>query len=136
MIPAEVGLAYCNKLFFLEKQFRDLTPEERKDRRQETEMQVWESFYAFLFYNIILANLTGMGKHALKQSAMNRQPFSRRKLKYFLAQQLRYSCGHNIRFLGIVLNFCTISTLLLIALNAFLRFINTDFSLDMFLGSI
>ena len=48
MIPAEVGLAYCNKLFFLEKQFRDLTPEERKDRRQETEMQVWESFYAWL----------------------------------------------------------------------------------------
>ena len=45
MIPAEVGLAYCNKLFFLEKQFRDLTPEERKDRRQETEMPVWESFY-------------------------------------------------------------------------------------------
>ena len=25
MIPAEVGLAYCNKLFFFEKQFRDLT---------------------------------------------------------------------------------------------------------------
>ena len=48
MIPAEVGLAYCNKLFFLEKQFRDLTPEERKDRRQETEMPVWESFYAWL----------------------------------------------------------------------------------------
>ena len=48
MIPAEVGLAYCNKLFFLEKQFRDLTPEERKDRRQETEMQAWESFYAWL----------------------------------------------------------------------------------------
>ena len=48
MIPAEVGLAYCNKLSFLEKQFRDLTPEERKDRRQETEMPVWESFYAWL----------------------------------------------------------------------------------------
>ena len=28
--------------------FRDLTPEERKDRRQETEMPVWESFYAWL----------------------------------------------------------------------------------------
>ena len=40
MIPAEVGLAYCNKLFFLEKQFRDLTPEERKDRRLETEVPV------------------------------------------------------------------------------------------------
>ncbi len=48
MIPAEVGLAYCNKLFFLEKQFRDLTPEERKDRRLETEVPVWESFYAWL----------------------------------------------------------------------------------------
>ena len=40
MIPAEVGLAYCNKLFFLEKQFRDLT--------LETEVPVWESFYAWL----------------------------------------------------------------------------------------
>ena len=48
MIPAEVGLAYCNKLFFFEKQFRDLTPEERKDRRLETEVPVWESFYAWL----------------------------------------------------------------------------------------
>ena len=48
MIPAEVGLAYCNKLFFLEKLFRDLTPEERKDRRLETEVPVWESFYAWL----------------------------------------------------------------------------------------
>ena len=52
MIPAEVGLANCNKLFFLEKQFRDLTPEERKDRRQETEMPVWESFYAWLEYSV------------------------------------------------------------------------------------
>ena len=33
---------------FLEKQFRDLTPEERKDRRLETEVPVWESFYAWL----------------------------------------------------------------------------------------
>ena len=48
LIPAEVGLAYCNKLFFLEKQFRDLTPEERKDRRLEIEVPVWESFYAWL----------------------------------------------------------------------------------------
>ena len=48
MIPAEVGLAYCNKLFFLEKLFRDLTPEERKDRRLETEVPVWENFYAWL----------------------------------------------------------------------------------------
>ena len=40
MIPAEVGLAYCNKLFFLEKLFRDLTLEERKDRRPETEVPV------------------------------------------------------------------------------------------------
>ena len=37
-----------NKLFFLEKLFRDLTSEERKDRRLETEVPVWESFYAWL----------------------------------------------------------------------------------------
>ncbi len=41
-------IQYCNKLFFLEKQFRDLTPEERKDRCLETEVPVWESFYAWL----------------------------------------------------------------------------------------
>ena len=44
--------------------------------------------------------------------------------------------SYNIRFLGIVLNIRAISTLLVIALNAFLHFINTDFSFDMFLGSI
>lgn len=40
MIPAEVDLAYCNKLFFLKNQFRGLTPEERKDKRLETEVPV------------------------------------------------------------------------------------------------
>ena len=43
MIPAEVGLACCNKLFFLEKLFRDLTSgRAKKDRRLETEVPVWE----------------------------------------------------------------------------------------------
>ena len=39
--------------------------------------------YPFLFHNIIPAGLTGMDEYIFKQSTVNRQPFSRRKLKRF-----------------------------------------------------
>lgn len=48
MIPAEVGLAYCNKLFFIEKGLRDLSPEERKNKRLELETPVWDDFYQWV----------------------------------------------------------------------------------------
>ena len=43
-IPAEIGVAYCNKLFYLEREFKELSPEERKTKRIEQEVPVWNSF--------------------------------------------------------------------------------------------
>ena len=43
-IPAEIGVAYCNKLFYLERTFKDLTPDERKAKRLEQETPVWDGF--------------------------------------------------------------------------------------------
>lgn len=47
-IPAEIGVAYCNKLFYLEREFKDLSFEERKQKRLEQEVPVWEHFFAWL----------------------------------------------------------------------------------------
>lgn len=47
-IPAEIGVAYCNKLFYLEREFKDLSPEERKIKRLEQEVPVWEKFFGWL----------------------------------------------------------------------------------------
>jgi len=47
-IPAEVGLAYCNRLFFLERKLKDLSPGERKQRREEQEKPVWEGFWKWV----------------------------------------------------------------------------------------
>lgn len=48
IIPAEVGLAYCNKLFFIERQIKDLPAEERKLQRQEREIPVWDDFWKWI----------------------------------------------------------------------------------------
>jgi len=45
MIPAEVGLIYCNQLFFIEKGLKGMAPEERKLKRQELEVPVWKDFW-------------------------------------------------------------------------------------------
>ncbi|MGN0267236.1 MAG: IS66 family transposase [Lachnospiraceae bacterium] len=47
-IPAEIGVAYFNKLFYLEREFKDLDPEERKTKRIEQEVPVWDNFFAWL----------------------------------------------------------------------------------------
>nr|WP_308624519.1 IS66 family transposase [uncultured Eisenbergiella sp.] len=47
-IPAEIGVAYCNKLFYLEREFKDLSPEERKAKRFEQEVPVWDNFWKWL----------------------------------------------------------------------------------------
>ena len=47
-IPAEIGVAYCNKLFYLEREFKDLSFEERKAKRLEQEVPIWEHFYDWL----------------------------------------------------------------------------------------
>lgn len=47
-IPAEIGVAYCNKLFYLEREFKDLSFEERKAKRQEQEVPIWDRFCNWL----------------------------------------------------------------------------------------
>ena len=46
-LPAEVCFAYCNKIFFLERQYKDMKPEERKQGKHSclTECFLW-NFYA------------------------------------------------------------------------------------------
>lgn len=48
LLPAEIGLMYCNKLFYLERTLKDLKPEERKQQRLELEQPVWEQFWNWL----------------------------------------------------------------------------------------
>ncbi|MBR5317531.1 MAG: IS66 family transposase [Lachnospiraceae bacterium] len=47
-IPAEIGVAYFNKLFYLEREFKDLSPKERQAKRMEQEVPVWENFFTWL----------------------------------------------------------------------------------------
>ena len=47
-IPAEIGVAYFNKLFYLEREFKDLSPKERQAKRMEQEVPVWENFFIWL----------------------------------------------------------------------------------------
>ena len=47
-IPAEIGVAYFNKLFYLERTYKDLSPEERQAKRLEQEVPIWENFFSWL----------------------------------------------------------------------------------------
>ena len=46
--PAEIGLNYCNRLFYIERRLKNLEPEERKAKRLEEEVPIWDSFWAWL----------------------------------------------------------------------------------------
>ena len=48
MIPAEVGLSYCNKLFYIEKTLKELPADERKAKREELETPVWNGFWKWI----------------------------------------------------------------------------------------
>lgn len=48
MLPAEKGVAFCNKLFFLERLYKDLSADERKARRLEKEPEVWNCFWSWI----------------------------------------------------------------------------------------
>lgn len=48
LTPAEKGVLYCNRLFFKERLYRDLPPEERKARRLETEPEIWNEFWEWI----------------------------------------------------------------------------------------
>lgn len=47
-IPAEIGLTYCNQLFFIEKGLKGMPPEERKAKRLELETPVWDAFWQWI----------------------------------------------------------------------------------------
>ncbi|MEG0370063.1 MAG: IS66 family transposase [Hungatella sp.] len=48
IIPAEIGLSYCNKLFYIERELKDLPADERKAKREEKETVVWNSFWKWI----------------------------------------------------------------------------------------
>lgn len=92
--------------------------------------------YPFFFGNVILADLSGVVKYTLKQSAVNGNPLGRGKLKRLFAQKLRYSCRYNICLFGVVLNLGAGGSLLVIAVDTLLSFIYSDFTLDVILCGV
>jgi len=48
MIPAEIGLSYCNKLFYIERELKDLPADERKAKREVKETAVWNGFWKWI----------------------------------------------------------------------------------------
>lgn len=48
MSPAVIGVAYCNKLFYIERCIRDMTPDEKLSERKKLSEPVWEEFWEFV----------------------------------------------------------------------------------------
>lgn len=48
LLPAEKGVLFCNRLFFMERAYKDLQPEERKAKRLKLEPEVWKEFWSWL----------------------------------------------------------------------------------------
>lgn len=46
--PAEIGLSYCNKLFRIERTLKDLSAQERKEKRVELDVPIWSSFWSWI----------------------------------------------------------------------------------------
>lgn len=46
--PAHIGYAYCNQLFQIEKDLKDLEPEERQKKRHELERSVLDAFWKWI----------------------------------------------------------------------------------------
>lgn len=57
-IPAEIGLAYCNRLFYIERGLKELPAEERALKRREQEIPVWEGFWKW----VVTVNAAGGSK--------------------------------------------------------------------------
>lgn len=47
-LPAEIGVAYCNRLFEIERELKDLSPEKRKAERLTRERKVLDEFWDWL----------------------------------------------------------------------------------------
>ena len=48
LIPAEIGLSYCNKLFYIERELKNIPADERKAKREEKETAVWIGFWKWV----------------------------------------------------------------------------------------
>jgi len=48
LLPAEKGVAFCNRLFFLERMYKKLSADDRKSMRQKQEIPIWEEFWGWL----------------------------------------------------------------------------------------
>ena len=48
MIPAEVGLIYCNCLFYIERRLKGMLADKRKEKRIELETPIWETFWKWI----------------------------------------------------------------------------------------
>lgn len=48
MSPAEIGLEYCNKLFFIEKTLKELSTDERQQRILDQEPKIRENFWKWI----------------------------------------------------------------------------------------
>ena len=48
LLPAEKGVAFCNRLFFKERLYKELSPEERKAKRLEEETPIWDEFWSWI----------------------------------------------------------------------------------------
>ncbi|ENY97397.1 hypothetical protein HMPREF1093_01829 [Hungatella hathewayi 12489931] len=47
LLPAEKGVAFCNRLFFKERSFKELGIDERKEKRLEEETSIWTEFWSW-----------------------------------------------------------------------------------------
>ncbi|WP_145453262.1 IS66 family transposase, partial [Staphylococcus epidermidis] len=47
-VKAKEGLAYCNRLFEIERNLKDVSPQERHEARQELSQPVLEAFLVWL----------------------------------------------------------------------------------------
>ena len=48
LLPAEKGVAFCNRLFYMERLYKELPQEERKEEHQKTEPAIWDEFWKWL----------------------------------------------------------------------------------------
>ena len=48
MSPAVIGVAYCNKLFYIERCIKDKTPKEKETLRKELSIPVWNAFWDYV----------------------------------------------------------------------------------------
>ena len=45
---AQKGVEFCNRLFYEERLYKDLPADERKQKRLETQPQIWKEFWSWL----------------------------------------------------------------------------------------